>query len=256
VLACAPYRQPAPSHCDTSDHEPCLALSLSLLGSAAQAADATKPSPFPDLPYAKRWVFKPSVATKPGRPSDGRTALRYNPICVNPDLPCNGDPSDYYNEGSGWSTAFEGSMAINAVLEPVYVGGFAQTPGWTVVCRRSECREYRDTVPNVLDESPAGLQEFIIEKTVGDNKADACAAARSSLATPEQKSILQGTTSQDGADSRQTAARAAVQASGLASYLSGKFATSGIGPSGLLHKWAYGVNKGYTVTVTFSDGGT
>ena len=148
-------------------------------------------------------------------------------------------------------------MAVDAVLERVYVGGFASTPGWNVVCRRVECREYRDTLPNVLDASPAGLQEFIIGQTVGDNQADACSTAKwSTLADAEKRTAMRSTTSRNDEMARKTAAEYIAETSGVITSLSGRFATLGVGPSAWVHRWAYRVNEGYTITITFSDGGT
>jgi len=122
-------------------------LSLSLLGTAAHAADAKKSSPFPDLPYAKRWVFSPGATTKPSRPADGRTALRYNPICVSQDLPCNGDPSDYYNEGSGWT------VVVDTVVELERVEVFGRSVSENTVCVGSDCREYLLDLKTIYERS-------------------------------------------------------------------------------------------------------
>lgn len=132
-------------------------MSLGLSGTLAHAADAPAATGFPDLPYAKRWVFQSGAPTKPSRPADGRTALRYNPICTNPDLPCNGDPHDYYSEGSGWSelASFGNSM------EKVEVFGHSAIKDKNAVCLGSECREYLQDLRTIYEQSTGPVRSTL-----------------------------------------------------------------------------------------------
>lgn len=214
-----------------------LVLGFGCVAAHAQAASDV----FPNIPYTS--ITRPTMLKPSGPANSGKTAS----LMMGDSGSCNTAESGYCERSS--DTYSGGGWTPLESYEKVVIYGKSTRD--TSICYGEDCRQYMRSPDQVMEISPVWLKEKIIEKTVGENRADACSAAQSSLANAEQKNILQSTTSQGGAEDRQVAARAAMQASGLASYLSGKFATSN-----LIHKWAYGANGGYTVNVVFSDGGS
>lgn len=201
---------------------------------------------FPNIPYTSTTRLKLSLAA--GAKNTGKIATQI----VIDGGGCGGYFEDYCTttadtySGGGWSV-------LESIDTVVIYGSSVRD---TSICYEDECRQYLRAPDEVVQLSPAWLQEKIIEKTVSQGQADACTTVKSGLASPEQQDILQRATSLNEADDRQVAARAAIQASGLASKFYGQFTTSGIGLSGMIHKWAYRVNNGYTATIVFSDGGS
>ena len=104
-------------------------------------------SVFPDLPYTTQRFFKPAANDKSSRPTGGRTALRYNPICTSTDLPCNGEPSDYYNSMGGWE------LVLDTVVELERVEVFGRSASQNAVCIGSACREYMADLKTIYENS-------------------------------------------------------------------------------------------------------
>lgn len=117
------------------------------MGATADASESGATSPFPGLPYATQRVFKPGARDKATRPSGGRNALRYNPICTSSDLPCNGEPSDDYNNTGGWE------LVLDTVVQLECVELFVLSNKENTVCVGLACREHLEDLKTLYENS-------------------------------------------------------------------------------------------------------
>lgn len=121
---------------------------------------------FPNLPHSSRWIGTTDRST-PGK--GGKTPLRYNPPCTEPDQPCNGDPwngnpRDAFNN-DGWTEVLDTQVggATNS-LERVTVYGTSNGGSWpNAVCISSECRIYDLPLIDVAQQSSEPVSEVIFE---------------------------------------------------------------------------------------------
>jgi len=152
-------------------HVTFLALSLALTSPLAMSAETAKPgikasapSSFPNLPYHSRWIGTTDrAAPTPG----GKTAQGfYNPICTQPDLPCNGDPNhgdprDAF--GVGWDAILDTQVSgLTNNLERVTVFGKRESL-WNALCISSECRTYELPLIDIARQSPEPISEVLFD---------------------------------------------------------------------------------------------
>ncbi len=167
----------------------------------------------------------------------------------------------------------DGNCTLNPDPEPVWqrivttgereYDGQAYEDGWMTVCRGWDCAgiDAGEAMPDPSESTSASigeaLESWLIDKTgVDDKTQNACTTEAALIGTAAQKDLIRNTTSQQGSDSgaRLAAASAAWFASQEMRTTNSEHAS--ISPSGILRQFAYGMNGGYTVTMTYADGGT
>ncbi len=73
--------------------------------------------------------------------------MRYNPICASTDLPCNGEPSDDYNNTGGWE------LVLDTVVQLERVELFVRSKKENTVCVGLACREYLEDLKTIYENS-------------------------------------------------------------------------------------------------------
>nr|WP_295077073.1 hypothetical protein [uncultured Roseateles sp.] len=143
-------------------------LAFLLHSFAASSGQLVGKESFPNTPYVKRWVGLTGNVVK--APSKNQERLLYNPICVDPDQPCNGDGS---NPGGGDARDYMESLGYVAVGDSptvelervtVYVKRFdyAWELGNTGLCINEECRTYNLLLPVLAEESSKAVGAVVV----------------------------------------------------------------------------------------------
>ena len=136
--------------------------------------------------------------------------------------------------------------------------GRATDDGWTTICTGLECIgfELQEAKNATEDENSNGvIKEAIIRiSEVREKEEKACGSVAATSPDPDLSALVSNTTSQSDAFDRDSAAKALWAVSSQRNQLINDFAS--LSPSTWLDKFGYAADKGYTVTITFSDGGT
>ncbi|MCV2368620.1 hypothetical protein [Roseateles oligotrophus] len=134
-------------------------------------------------------------------------------------------------------------------LELVEVTGFRQDDSeWATVCSGDACQDIQFDGSD--GDKNSWLEDAVVDWTdVAELKQEACSAADSALIGPVQQQRIRDSTSHSDEADRNLAAYSAAQASGLLTRL-----TAALGHFD--KALGYAINKGYTIEMTFSDGGT
>lgn len=168
-------------------------------------AYASPSAGFPNLPHSSRWV---GTAERAAPAQKGKIGLTlYNPICVEPDKPCNGDtwhgdPREAFNNG-GWIEVLDTQVSgITNSLERVTVYGTSLNSWPNALCISSECRIYDLPLLDIAKQSPEPVSEVLLDWLFPRQRIELRACTILANTSSDAKS----TTSHDSAVNRTRAA--------------------------------------------------
>lgn len=137
------------------------------------------------------------------------------------------------------------------------INGRAMDDGWTTICSGMECIGFElQEAKNATDDenSHGAIKEAIIRYSeVRDKTENACSSV-AAIGSSATANMVSNTTSQSSTLARDVAAKAIWNESPQRIQLARDFAS--LAPSTWLDKYGYAADGGYTLTITYSDGGT